>query len=147
MSRWLKRRPRNEIFLVAQAVAALTATRLALHWVRLPVLRRGVWRILAGGRQLPEGQRLPMARVLGCTEAASRVLPVSTTCRATAIVVQALLQRHGYAVQLRIGVRLPAAGEFAAHAWLEHEGRIVVGGPASVVDQYQALPDLEHLIA
>jgi len=88
-----------------------------------------------------------MARVLRCAAAASRFMPVSSTCLATAIVVQALLHRHGYTVQLRIGVRIPAADQFAAHAWLEHEGHIVVGGPASVVEQYKALPDLEHLIA
>lgn len=147
MSRWFKRRPKSEIFLFVQAFVALTSTRLALHWVPLPVLRRRVWRTLVTVHRLPEGQRLPMARVLRCANVAARFMPVSTTCLATAIVLQALLHRHGYPVQLRIGVRLPAAGQFAAHAWLEHEGNIIVGGPASVVDQYKALPDLEHLIA
>jgi hypothetical protein len=69
------------------------------------------------------------------------------TCLARALVVEALLRRHGYAVQMRIGVRRPESHSFAAHAWLEYEGKIVVGGPESVVGQYQVLPDLEHLIA
>jgi hypothetical protein len=64
-----------------------------------------------------------------------------------ALVSQALLHRHGYTARLRIGVRLQACGDFAAHAWLEYDGAVIVGGPMTVVDQYQALPELEHLIA
>jgi hypothetical protein len=88
-----------------------------------------------------------MLRVLRCTAAAARFMPVSSTCLATAMVVQALLQRHGYSALMRIGVRRPADGKFAAHAWLEYEGAVIVGGPASVVNEYQVMPGLEHLIA
>jgi hypothetical protein len=147
MSRWLKRRPSAEFRLFGQALIALTAARLALHWVPLPTLKRRVWRTLSAAQPLPEEKRLPMARVLRCAAAASKLMPVSSTCLATAIVVQALLHRHGYTVQLRVGVHLPATGKFAAHAWLEHEGTVIVGGPASVVNQYQAMPGVEQLIA
>jgi hypothetical protein len=145
MNRWFKRRPLSEIRLFVQAWFALTVTRLALRRVPLPSLRRWVWRALSA-RPLPAGARLPMARVLRCAAAAVRLMPVPSTCLATAIVVQALLRRHGYPADLRIGVRRPAEGLFAAHAWLEQEGAVVVGGPASIVGQYQSLPGLEHLI-
>ena len=147
MSRWLKRRPAGEFRLFARALVLLTLTRLALHWMPLTRLKRRVRRAASADRRLPEGQRLPMLRVLRCTAAAARFMPVSSTCLATAMVVQALLQRHGYSALMRIGVRRPADGKFAAHAWLEYEGAVIVGGPASVVNEYQVMPGLEHLIA
>jgi hypothetical protein len=38
-----------------------------------------------------------------------------------------MLARRGHASQLAIGVRREA-GDFAAHAWLTHDGRVIVGG-------------------
>jgi hypothetical protein len=147
MSQLLKRRPSAEYCLFAQAWVGLTATRLALRWVSIPSLARRVWRAFSAAEPLPEEKRLPLARVLRCAGAAARFMPLPTTCLATAIVVQSLLHRHGYAAQLRIGVRDPVKGRFAAHAWLEYQGAVIVGGPASVVNQYQPLPGVEQLIA
>jgi len=147
VTHWFQRRPWGEFRLFAQALLALTVTRLTLHWAPLPVVRRRVWRALLASKPLPERRRLPMARVLRCAAAAARWTPAPATCLAMALVAQALLHRHGYSTQLRIGVRFRPSEPFQAHAWLEHEGRIVVGGPAAVVEQYQVLPDMEHLIA
>jgi len=72
---------------------------------------------------------------------------VGSTCLAVALVAQSLLMRHGYESSFRIGVRRSEDRAFAAHAWLEREGRVIVGGPQSVVATYKALPDVEGLIA
>lgn len=147
MMRCFRRRPMGEVRLCLQAFSAFTLTATALHWVSLPALRRQLWRALSANVQLPESQRLPMPRVLRCAAVASKLTPMPATCLARALVVEALLRRHGYAVQMRIGVRRPESQSFAAHAWLEYDGKIVVGGPESVVGQYHVLPDWEHLIA
>jgi hypothetical protein len=44
-----------------------------------------------------------------------------------AVAAQWLLARHGHPACLRIGVRPRAAAPFEAHAWLEHEGRVIIG--------------------
>jgi hypothetical protein len=147
MIRCFRRRPMGEIRLCLRAFGAFTLTAMALHWVSLPTLRRRLWRALSVNVQLSESERLPMTRVLRCAAVASKLAPMPATCLARALVVEALLRRHGYAVQMRIGVRRPESQSFAAHAWLEYEGKIVVGGPESLVGQYHVLPDLEHLIA
>ena len=59
-------------------------------------------------------------------ERGSRYVPGST-CLVQALAGQWLLQREGYAPQLRIGVS--KAEGFEAHAWLELEGKVLIGGP------------------
>ncbi|HUB79589.1 MAG TPA: lasso peptide biosynthesis B2 protein [Bryobacteraceae bacterium] len=147
MIHWFRRRPVAEIRVCLQALGAFTLTTLALHRMSLPTLRRRLWRAFSAAVELPENQRVPMSRVLRCAAVASKLTPLPATCLARALVMEALLRRHGYDVRMRIGVRRPEARVFAAHAWLEYQGRIVVGGPESVVAQYRVLPDLEHLIA
>jgi len=142
-----KRRPMGEFRLFAQTLSALALTRLALYCAPLTVVRRRLCSTLRAGRPLPPGCRLPMTRILRCTAAAAKLMPVGATCLAQALVIQALLQRHGYSTQLKIGVRRPQSGPFAAHAWLEHEGATVVGGPEAVTLQYQPLPEVEQLIS
>lgn len=147
----MKNRLRNhsigELRVFAQAFFALAAARLALPWVPLAGIRRGVWKALGARQVLPPEKCLPMSRVLRCANAAARFTPIKPTCLVTALVVQAVLHRHGYVARLRIGVRRENAGDFGAHAWLEYKETIVVGGPAEVIGQYQVLPEWEHLIA
>ena len=58
--------------------------------------------------------------------AAGRHVPGST-CLTEALVGEILLSRRGFPSRLRLGVAREA-GELRAHAWVESEGRIVVGG-------------------
>ena len=145
--RIFKRRSWGELRVAAVALVALPVTRLALRWMALPGVRRRLWRVLGASQPVSAARRLPMGRIVRCVIAASKLSPVRPACLATALVVQALLNRHGYQTELKIGVRNPASGAFSAHAWLEKDGVIVVGGPASMIEQYQTLPAMEHLIA
>jgi hypothetical protein len=58
-----------------------------------------------------------------------------------ALVAEAMLTHYGHPVELRIGVSRNS-GTFAAHAWVERDGEIVIGGPESVVRQYKPLDGL-----
>lgn len=56
---------------------------------------------------------------------AARFVPRST-CLVRALAAQKLFADYGHESTLRIGVARPD-GSFAAHAWLEHAGREIVG--------------------
>ena len=56
----------------------------------------------------------------------SRYVPGST-CLVQALAGQWMLLREGYPAQLRIGVS--KAEGFEAHAWVELEGKVLIGGP------------------
>lgn len=60
-------------------------------------------------------------------ERAGRQVP-GARCLARALAGSVLLARHGFQTELRIGVRRPD-GKFQAHAWLERDGEVLVGGP------------------
>jgi len=72
---------------------------------------------------------------------AQRVVP-GATCLPQALAAEALLKRGGLPADLRIGVMKGASGKLLAHAWVESDGRIVVGDLPGGVDVYTRLPTL-----
>lgn len=85
------------------------------------------------------GGRLPRARMSAGTaqptveditwavRRVSRSVP-GATCLTQALAAQLLLSRRGHASRLRIGVTRPADERLRAHAWLERDGVILIGG-------------------
>ncbi len=57
---------------------------------------------------------------------ARRVLP-ERPCLTQALVAQRLLRKHGVDTQLLLGAARIPGKPLQAHAWLEHEGQIVIG--------------------
>jgi hypothetical protein len=66
------------------------------------------------------------------------------TCLMNALAAHALLTRYGHPVTLRIGAAR-GNGSFAAHAWIEKDGEVVMGGPASFVEKYVPFPGVDEL--
>lgn len=60
-------------------------------------------------------------------EVASRLQLRKPTCLQKALVLYGLLRRQGVEADLVIGAK-KAEEKLAAHAWLEHQGRIILGG-------------------
>lgn len=50
-----------------------------------------------------------------------------TTCLTNALTGHSLLSQYGYPSLVKIGVGKSSEGEFEAHAWLEYEGKVVIG--------------------
>jgi hypothetical protein len=71
-----------------------------------------------------------LERVAYCVELASRFHALYPTCLRKALVLYALAIRNGVKVRLIIGTA-KAGRTLQAHAWLEHEGRVITGGPGS----------------
>ena len=57
----------------------------------------------------------------------SRYIP-KATCLAQALTAQFLLQQAGHQACLHIGVTEADEGRLKAHAWVESQGRILIGG-------------------
>jgi hypothetical protein len=49
-------------------------------------------------------------------------------CLARALATQHLLAVNGYGAQLRIGVAKESSGKLEAHAWVEYQGNVIIGG-------------------
>jgi len=50
------------------------------------------------------------------------------TCLVQAMALQFLLQRAGYPALMHIGVNKDEIGKLKAHAWVESQGRVLIGG-------------------
>jgi hypothetical protein len=96
--------------------------RLGLWLLPFRVLNRAVARLARPARALT---RQPLERVIWSVHVASRFVP-RATCLTQSLAAQILLARRGYPAALRLGVAREA-GQFDAHAWLESNGRVVIG--------------------
>lgn len=125
----------GERCLLLQSASLLGAVRLGLRLLPFQALRR----LLARAR-MPACQA-SVEQIAWAVSVAGRYVPMST-CLTQALVGQVLLSQHGYPATLRIGVAQGEGQRLEAHAWVESEGRIVVGGARDLVG-YTLLPPLE----
>lgn len=80
-------------------------------------------------------------RIVWAAGAAGRLLLGARPCLPLAMATQWLLRRHGVATDLRIGVMRDQSRQLEAHAWVELNGRILIGQMPSL-DRFERLPAL-----
>jgi len=125
-----------------QAFWLLMFIRIGLWVSTLPTVRRVLKRLAhlpAHSRKAgpaPESSAL-VARVVGAVQTAGRW--PEATCLAQALAAQTLLARHGYLSHLHIGVGRDEQGKFVAHAWLEWQDAVIIGG-SEVDSRYAVMP-------
>jgi hypothetical protein len=122
----LSRPDRN---LLCAAWLSLVRARIAVSVLPLPRLRRTPPCAARPGAD--------PARIAWALTVASRFVP-RATCLVRALAAHRLLAKHGHASGLRIGVAKSGAAGFAAHAWVEYGGTVLVGHTDS---EYSVLLD------
>lgn len=109
--------PAEDRWLLGRALATNIEARLALHVLSIDRLRAWATRPGTAGRDVE--------RIVWAGRAAARRTPFAT-CLSSALALQRLLAANGHDSELHIGVA-GDGGAFAAHAWLERDGRILIG--------------------
>jgi hypothetical protein len=136
--------PSDERILLARAGVLLVFIRLGLGLVPFPTLRR----LVVGRPRSVEGahrddQRRADQVVWAVTTVNDRLPRWATTCLSSALAMQALLARRGLLSRVHVGVRRGPLGELAAHAWVERDGRILIGGSAADLAEFSPLTVFE----
>jgi hypothetical protein len=72
--------------------------------------------------------RCPIEKLVWAVEVANQYVPRGT-CLTRALVMEHLLQRNGMSYRFCIGVKEESGG-VVAHAWIECDGEVVIGGPS-----------------
>jgi hypothetical protein len=103
--------------LLLEAFAACASFRLALYVVSANRLRGLVEQAGRKGRSVE--------RIVWAVRTATRWTP-GATCLVSGLALQRMLGRHGHRSELHIGVSR-TGGVFAAHAWVERDGCVLVG--------------------
>jgi len=137
--RWLRiwnALPQTERRLLGRALSVVLTVRLQL-WLR----PRAAARMISHEPLLmPCLKPISPERIAWAVHAASRLVP-GATCLTQALSGRRLLARSGYPAQIVLGVAKDGAA-LRAHAWLECDGKRLLGGPAD--GAFTRLPALER---
>ncbi|MBW4566620.1 MAG: lasso peptide biosynthesis B2 protein [Tolypothrix carrinoi HA7290-LM1] len=125
---------------------------LIMTLILLATIRLGLWLMPFGtllkliakiSRQSDRLQvtQVSVRKISWAVKAVSRYMP-GVKCLARALTTQVLMNRNGHSCELRIGVAKGEKGILEAHAWIEHEGLIVMGYLTDL-SRFMPLPSLE----
>ncbi len=131
------RLPATDRRLLVRSGVALGLARLALWLLPLRTARRFLARV-----SRPHATSISTAERIGwAVSVTSRLVP-QATCLPQALAAEALLTQDRHPVVLRIGVVKTDKGRIEGHAWVESEGRIIVGDLDRRHAAYTPLPPL-----
>jgi hypothetical protein len=82
-------------------------------------------------------------RAVWAIESVGKYILGDSPCLTQALATQHLLTRLNKQSELCIGVAKDGWGKLIAHAWVESDGVIIIGGSEDSVKQYTKLPSLE----
>jgi len=115
----------SERSLLFKAALLLGGIGLGVKLLPFRTLRRLVDLLRSPAEEPATVEWFSVEKIAWAVELASRYVPA--TCLSRALAAQVLLTRRGHPALLHFGVA-KEAGQFSAHAWLESEGQVVVGG-------------------
>lgn len=124
--------------LLVEASFLLPVIWLGLGRVPFTTLRRMVVRSPRNLASPNVDRRLP-DQVVWAVTVLCQLAPQRATCLIQALTAQAMLARRGYPSRLQIGVMRGSQGGLDGHAWVEHEGRILIGGSAPELARFAPL--------
>ncbi|MGH7259463.1 MAG: lasso peptide biosynthesis B2 protein [Nitrospiraceae bacterium] len=130
--------PRERSFLI-QAWCALLVIDIALRCLPFPSIASFCRRLCTTVNDGDAVSLPPVTQLARLVNVAGRYSPFGTSCLKEALVLSWLMSRRGMATTLRIGVAR-RHGNLDAHAWLEQNGRIILG--EADADAYAPLPPI-----
>lgn len=119
----------------------LSAIRLALWVLPFGILRRLMEGTADKNPVKQVNDHPDIEIIIRAVKSTSRYIP-KATCLTQAIAARYLLSRLGSRAELRIGVNREGKEDFNAHAWLECQGKIIIGDFEGI-SKYTPLPPLE----
>ncbi|HEY9875191.1 MAG TPA: lasso peptide biosynthesis B2 protein [Candidatus Obscuribacterales bacterium] len=128
--------------LVVSAALLLAGIRLGLWLLPFKTLRHLLTLIAQAPLELQPTNQVSVDKVVWAVAVVSRYMPGEVKCLARALATEVLLGRSGHQAELRIGVAKGEQGQLEAHAWVESQGRIVIGALKDLA-RYTPLPTLE----
>ena len=120
IGRFLKLPARDRALLISAALL-VSSIRAALWVFPYRMVRRRLAR-----RQGVSGNACDCSRIAWAISAVSRYMP-GGTCLTQALAGEAMLRSYGYEPSLHIGVARSNSRALEAHAWIEVQGKIILG--------------------
>lgn len=119
--------PPRHCWLLTKTILLLVTVRLLLKSLTFPKANRIIKQV--SHRSQRHAVNPPPANLISwAVDVASRLVPGGGHCLSKALTAQILLIRRGYLTKIHYGAKRSNNDDFIAHAWLECEGRIIIGG-------------------
>lgn len=107
------------------------ALRLALWILPFRTFRRLLARIAVPSNADASSSGPSPDQIAWAVRVASRYVPAAN-CLPQALATYTLIKQGGYTASVRIGVTKGKNDQLEAHAWIESEGRVIIGGTDSL---------------
>jgi hypothetical protein len=126
---------------LCKATLVMAMVRLTLGVLPFAVVHRLFTCVGVKTTQRVAPEASAVQQMIWSVKVAGRYLP-RVTCLVEAYTLHYLLSRQGVNTRVRIGVMHSQKKQLEAHAWVEHEGVVLIGALPNFHD-YTALPTLE----
>jgi hypothetical protein len=118
--------PRGEKVLFLLILATLFLVRAGLSVLPFLTLQKIILKLASFKPFRQQNDLLTTGTIIRIVRQASRFVPFAT-CLTQALTGLLFIQLNGEEADLKFGVSIDLNQQFAAHAWLEREGKIILG--------------------
>ena len=134
----MSRAPRSplEWWLLANAAILMAGSTLAVRLLPYRWWRRLALRAIDASRA---PRTASLSQIIRAVDAAGVLVPGGGNCLVRALAARSLLARYGFESAVKFGVAKDEPSALRAHAWLDCEGKTVVGQHGK--DRFAPLPD------
>jgi hypothetical protein len=137
--------PNSDKGLFIQVILTLVVINLGLRLLRFRKLNKIISRYSQGNIDPINYQKISINQIVLSIDHASKWFMGAASCFPQALTGKIFLERFGYPVKLIFGVKTIDHNKLRAHAWLEYNGEVIIGGPRSLIEQFTPLTDLEKV--
>ncbi|QSJ19249.1 lasso peptide biosynthesis B2 protein [Nostoc sp. UHCC 0702] len=132
----------SDRYLLLSAAFILGAVRLGLWLLSFQTLQQVLARLTQATSKPQTLDESSIDKIVWAVNVASYYMPGHVKCLARALTTQTLLNQYGYSPELRIGVAKGDKGKFEAHAWVEHQEKVVIGNLTDLA-RFTPMPSFE----
>lgn len=129
--------------LLIESMFFLIVGRIGLRILPFKTLNRFLQKFERKAKGMEHGNDTYQADILWAINRTGENLFGDNACLPLALAGQLQLNLHGFPAHTRLGVQKTINGEIKAHAWVECNGKVVIGGPEQEIEQYTILSEIE----
>ncbi|MDJ0649131.1 MAG: lasso peptide biosynthesis B2 protein [Xenococcaceae cyanobacterium MO_188.B19] len=136
----------GDIFLVLRTSILLGLVRLGLWLLPFANLQKflaTLSQLLSPSKRSGDSENktinFKVKKIIWAVNVSSKYMPGKVKCLARALTTELLMNLRGYEPELRIGVAKGETGKLQAHAWVESQGKVLIGQLEDLA-RFQVLP-------
>lgn len=129
----------SDLWLLFKTFTLLALIRLGLWRLSFARLRKVVAFLSQTKIFSSKDDSVSIDKLVWAVNRSTHYMPGNAKCLARALTTEILMNQYGYDPKLCIGVAKEPEGELKAHAWIESQGKVIMG-QLKELSMFKALP-------